>query len=61
MVLVQRADRVIDKDIFQLIELVGFTVAGLWDIENTNDLLKQRVENTPDEITFFTLRDLQIS
>ncbi|MNF85245.1 hypothetical protein D3C84_676330 [compost metagenome] len=61
MILIQRADRIINKHIFQLIELVGFAISRLSNIEYANHLFKQRVENTPDEVAFFALGDFQIS
>ena len=54
VVLIQRADRIVDKDIFKIIELVCLAIINLADVTRLNDLIQEAIKNTPNEIAFFT-------
>jgi hypothetical protein len=60
VVFIQRAHRVIDKNVGQIVEDIGGAVGNFRKVQLGNYLLQQCIKNTPNEIAFFALGDLDV-
>jgi hypothetical protein len=60
VVFIQRAHRVINKDVGQIVEDIGGALGNFWKVQLGNYLLQKCIEYAPDEVAFFALGDLDV-
>jgi hypothetical protein len=60
VVFIQRAHRVVNEYVFQLIESIVERFSAFCNIQLGNQLLKQGIENAPDKIALLAFGDFYV-